>query len=104
VFVGSAVFDVLLPPDTASLKQKRSVVKPVLASLRRLDVAVAEVGTLSQYRRSQIGVATVAAEARHVRDVLDASERLVAQRPELELLSVRRQLTSSSDEEYAGHG
>jgi len=79
-------------------------VKPVVAALRRLGVAVAEVGGLSLYQRAELGVATVAADGGHVRDMLDACERLVEGRPELELLSVRRQLTSSTDEEYAGHG
>jgi uncharacterized protein YlxP (DUF503 family) len=104
LFVGSAVFDLLLPPHTASLKQKRSVVRPIVAALRKLEVAVAEVGALELHRRAEVGVAVVAADARHVRDVLDGCERLVAGRPEVELLSVRRQLTSSTDEEYAGHG
>ena len=104
MFVGSAVFDLLLPPHVASLKQKRSVVRPLLAALKRFDVAVAEVGRAQLHRRSEVGIAVVASDAAHVRDVLDACERLVAGRPEVELLSVRRQLTSSTDEEYAGHG
>ncbi|MEP6853575.1 MAG: DUF503 domain-containing protein [bacterium] len=104
MFVGSALFDVLLPAGVASLKEKRAFVRPVLAALRRLDVAVAEVGGASLHRRAEVGVATVAADAWHVRDVLDACERLVEGRPELELLSVRRQLMSSTDEERAGHG
>ncbi len=104
MFVGSAVFDLLLPGDTSSLKAKRSVVRPIVAALRRLEVAVAEVGALDLHRRAEVGVAVVAADARHVRDVVDACERLVSARPEVELLSVRRQLTSSTDEEYAGHG
>jgi len=104
LFVGSAVFDLLLPAETASLKQKRAVVRPLVAALKRLEVAAAEVGALELHRRAEVGVAVVAAEAAHVRDVLDACERLVADRPEVQLLSVRRQLTSSTDEEYAGHG
>ncbi len=104
MFVGSAVFDLLLPAETASLKQKRAVVRPLVAALKRLEVAAAEVGALELHRRAEVGVAVVAAEAAHVRDVLDACERLVADRPEVQLLSVRRQLTSSTDEEYAGHG
>jgi len=104
LFVGSVVFDLLLPAETASLKQKRAVVRPLVAALKRLEVAAAEVGALELHRRAEVGVAFVAAEAAHVRDVLDACERLVADRPEVQLLSVRRQLTSSTDEEYAGHG
>ncbi len=104
MFVGSALFDLLLPEHVASLKDKRGAVRPVIAALRRLDVSVAEVGALQLHRRAEIGVAAVAAAASHVRDVLDACERVVAGRPEVELLSVRRLLTSSTDEEFAEHG
>ncbi len=104
MFVGSAVFDLLLPAHVSSLKDKRGAVRPLVAALRRLDVSAAEVGALQLHRRAEVGVAVVAADAAHVRDVLDACERLVAGRPELELLSVRRSLTSSTDEEFADHG
>ena len=40
VFVGALECDVLLG-DVHSLKQKRAVVRPVLAQLRRLEVAAA---------------------------------------------------------------
>lgn len=104
MFVGSAVFDLLLPADTSSLKQKRAVIRPLVAALKRLEVAAAEVGALELHGRAEVGVAVVAVEAAHVRDVLDTCERLVADRPEVQLLSVRRQLTSATDEEYADHG
>lgn len=104
MFVGSAVFDMVLPTQVASLKGKRGVVRPIVAALRRLDVCAAEVGALRLHRRTEIGVAAVSAQAGHVRDVMDACERLVAGRPEVQLSSVRRQLTSSTDEEFADHG
>lgn len=89
--------DVLLG-DVRSLKQKRSAVRPVVAELRRrYDVAVAEVGHLDLHRRALLGVAVVAADVAHCTDVLDACERLVAERPELELLSTRRRLHGDDD-------
>ena len=98
MFTGSLVADLLLG-DVHSLKEKRAVVRPVVAELRRrYAVAAAEVGDADQHRRAQVGVAAVAAEAGHVTEVLDACERLLAGRPEVELLSVRRQLSSSDDE------
>ncbi|MBM7813481.1 uncharacterized protein YlxP (DUF503 family) [Saccharothrix algeriensis] len=96
--MGALELDVLLG-DVHSLKQKRSAVKPVVAELRRkFEVSVAEAGHLDLHRRALIGVAAVAADAEHVRDVLAACERLVAGRPELELLSARHRLVGPEDD------
>lgn len=97
MFTGTAVFDVLLPDDSRSLKAKRSYVRPIVAALRKFEVAAAEVGALDRHGRAEIGVALVAAEPGHVHEVLDSCERLVAARPEIELLSVRRRLHGDED-------
>lgn len=97
VYTGTAHFDLLLPGDSRSLKTKRGYVRPIVAALRRFDVAVAEVGALDRHGRAEIGVAAVAAEPRHIGEVLDACERLVAGRPEIELLSVKRRLHGEDD-------
>ncbi len=87
MYVGSLALDVLLG-DVHSLKEKRSVIRPIVAELqRRFSVAAAEAGHVDLHRRSLIGVAVVSADAAHCREVLDACERLVAGRPEIELLS-----------------
>lgn len=95
--MGTAVFDLLLPGDSRSLKAKRSYVRPIIAALRKFEVAVAEVGLLDLHGRCEIGVAAIAADARHVVEILDACERLVAGRPEVELLSVRRRWMGDED-------
>ena len=101
MYVGVLSLDLLLG-DVHSLKQKRSLVRPVVAELRRkYDVAAAEAGHQDLHRRSLVGVAVVAADRGHCVEVLDACERRVAARPELELLSARRQFVSSDD--GAGH-
>jgi uncharacterized protein YlxP (DUF503 family) len=98
MFVGSVEFDLLLG-DVHSLKEKRSVVRPIVAELRRrFDVAAAEAGHLDLHGRAVGGVAVVAADGKHCRDVLDECERLVAARPEIELLSARRRLFGSDDD------
>jgi len=97
VFTGTAVFDLLLPPDSRSLKAKRSYVQPIVAALRRFDVAAAEVGLLDLTGRSEIGVAVVAAQAAHVASVLDSCERMVLDRPEVEVLATRRRLHGDDD-------
>jgi uncharacterized protein YlxP (DUF503 family) len=97
VFVGSIAFDLLLG-DVRSLKQKRSLVRPLVAELRRkFDVSAAEAGHLDLHRRALVGVAVVAARPAHCVEVLDACERLVAYRPEMELLSARRQVLRSDE-------
>lgn len=98
MWIGWLEFDVVLG-DVRSLKQKRSVIRPIVAELQRtLRVSAAETGSQQLYRRAGIGVATVAADRARTVEVLDAAERRVADRPEIELLSVRRGLRRSDDE------
>ena len=92
-----AVFDLLLPDDSRSLKQKRSYVRPILAMLKKFEVSAAEVGMHDLHGRAQIGVAVVAAEAAQARAVIDTCENQVAGRPEIELLSVKRRLYGDDD-------
>jgi uncharacterized protein YlxP (DUF503 family) len=97
VWIGWLEFDLLLG-DVRSLKQKRSVIRPVIAELRRkFNVSVAETGSHDLHRRAGIGVAIASADRAHAVDVLDAAERLVAARPELQLLSARSNLRRSDD-------
>ncbi len=98
MWAGLLDIDVLLG-EVHSLKEKRSVVRPVVAELRKFEVAVAEVGHLDLHRRALLGVAVVAADAGHVRAVLERCERAVADRPELEVLSARTRLVGPEDEE-----
>jgi uncharacterized protein len=97
MFTGTVVFDLLLPGDSRSLKAKRGYVRPIVAALRRFEVSAAEVGSQDLHGRAEIGVAVVAAEPAHVGEVLDTCERLIAGRPEVELLSARRRLFGADD-------
>jgi len=97
VWIGWLEFDILLG-DVHSLKEKRSLVRPIVAELRRkLSVSAAETDATDLHRRTGIGVAAVSGDRAHVVEVLDAAERLVAGRPEIELLSVRRGFSRSDD-------
>jgi uncharacterized protein len=99
VYVGALTLDVLLG-DVRSLKQKRSVVRPLIAEVHRKfpGVAVGETGYLDLHRRAEIGVAVVSSTAANAREVLDACERFVAGRPEVELLAARQRLLTPEGE------
>ena len=97
MWIGWIEFDLLLG-DVHSLKEKRSVVRPLLAELkRRFDVSVTEAGYQDQYRRALVGAGLVAADRAHLIEVLAAVERFVAARPEVELLSARQRELRSDD-------
>ncbi|GAA1495544.1 DUF503 domain-containing protein [Paeniglutamicibacter kerguelensis] len=98
MWFGWIEFDLLLG-EVHSLKGKRSVVRPIMAEIkRRFEVSVAETGELELHRRAGVAAGLVAADAAHVIEVLDGIERLVAARPDVELLNARRRLHSSEDE------
>lgn len=98
VYVGALTLDLLLG-DVRSLKQKRSVLRPIIAEVHKRFpvVAVAETGGNDLHRRAEIGVAVVSATAANCTEVLDQCERLVAGRPEIELLSARQRLFNDDD-------
>lgn len=97
MFVGALEFDILLG-DVRSLKEKRSLVKPLVAELVKFGVAAVEAGDQNLHRRALIGVAYVSADAGHLANVLDRCERQVAGHPELQLLAVRRRVFGPHDE------
>jgi hypothetical protein len=95
--VGTLRADVLLG-DVHSLKEKRSVVRPIVAELRRrFQVAAAETGDGNLHRRAELSVALVSSEHRHVTEVLEACERLIAGHPEIEMLSSRLRVLDDDD-------
>ncbi|HEY7489168.1 MAG TPA: DUF503 domain-containing protein [Streptosporangiaceae bacterium] len=98
VYVGALTLDLLLG-DVRSLKQKRSVIRPIVAEVQKRfpAVAVAETGDYDLHRRAEIGIAVVSATAANCGHVLDACERLVAGRPDIELLSARHRLFKDED-------
>ncbi len=96
MYLGALELDILLG-DVRSLKEKRSMVKPVLAELQRFGVSAAETGEHDRYRRSLLGVAMASSGVDHIHEVLDNCERHVAQRPELQLLAVRRRIFGPED-------
>ncbi|QRY64297.1 DUF503 domain-containing protein [Gordonia sp. PDNC005] len=97
MWIGTLEFDFLLG-DVHSLKEKRSVIRPIVAEIRRkYSVSVAETDHLDLHRRAGVGVAVVSADIAHVADVLDTLERHGASRPDVTLLSVRRRVVDTGE-------
>jgi uncharacterized protein YlxP (DUF503 family) len=97
MYVGTLCFDLLLG-DVRSLKEKRSLVRPIVAELhRKFGISVAETGDQDLHRRAEIGLAVVSGDLGHIKDVLDRCERWMVARPEVELLSVRQRIHGADD-------
>jgi len=96
MYAGLLECDLLLG-DVHSLKGKRAVVRPILARLRRMELAVSEVGDADLHRRARIGIAVVSGDPTMVGRVLDEVERVMAAEVEVELLEVRRRLVGPDD-------
>lgn len=76
-----------------SLKDKRSIVKGLVARLRqRLNVGVAEVDALDQWETAVIGLSTVSLSEAVIRELFASAERLAEQAPGAEVLAVEIEL------------
>jgi uncharacterized protein YlxP (DUF503 family) len=65
-------------PACHSLKEKRGVLKPLTAGLRRsLNVSVAETGHQDLWQRAEIACAAVGSARQVVEETLRAADRLV---------------------------
>ena len=77
-------------PQVQSLKQKRSVIRPVLDRLPKLGVSIAETGHNDSWQNARLGVAIVSSTARQATEIMDEAERIVWSRPDLEVVSADR--------------
>ena len=74
-------------PDAHSLKDRRQVVRSVLAVTReRFHVSAAEVGRQDTWQRGTLGFAVVASDVRIAEQTVDEIDRYLWSRPELEVL------------------
>lgn len=97
MWIGWNEFDILLG-DVRSLKAKRSVVRPLVAEIRkRFLISVAEVEDASLYRRTRLGVSMVSGDRSQIEETLNKVEEMVSRRPEVELLASKMRLVQSSD-------
>jgi|SRR5699024_9287201 len=97
MWIGWNEFDILLGA-VHSLKEKRSVVRPIIADIRkRFQISVAEVEDVQLYRRARLGIAVVSGDRSYVEETLNKVEEMVSRRPEIELLASKLRIVHSSD-------
>ena len=91
-----AIIDVALHlPGVSSLKEKRGIVKGLIARLRReLNVSVAEVGDNDEWRYCQMGVAVVAGSEIGARKVAQQVEKIVYREHRVEAVSIAVDVTA----------
>lgn len=78
-------------PASQSLKQKRALLKPIVAALRnRFDLSVAEVAHHDTWQRTQLGIALVGHEPDAVSDFADQVERFLWAAADTEVLAIDR--------------
>ena len=78
-------------PTCRSLKEKRSLLRPLLEGGRhRFKVSIAEVDHQDAWQRSAVGVAVVSDSSTLAEQITDDIERFVWSFPELEVLDASR--------------
>ncbi|MEN9934902.1 MAG: hypothetical protein RLZZ387_1481 [Chloroflexota bacterium] len=89
MFVGSCMITLHLP-GVRSLKEKRSIVKSLLARMRnKFNVSAAEVASQDAHGRAVLGVACVSASGDYAQGLLEELVRWVEEeRPDLTILDV----------------
>ena len=98
MFVGALLVQLYLPTSD-SLKDKRQVVKSLIARLStQFGVSVAEVGQLEARQNAELGVARVSNEAHHAKSVLEAVVRFIEEtRPDVDVIGVAREVDHPFD-------
>jgi hypothetical protein len=74
-------------PNAHSLKEKRSLLKPMVEGLR-LRASVAEVGFHDAWQRSTVGVALVAGDGARLDHLIEEVRRYVESHLEVEMLEM----------------
>jgi uncharacterized protein YlxP (DUF503 family) len=89
LIVGTAVIDLNLS-GVNSLKEKRRILKPLLARLQnRFNISVAEVDRNDNLRRAQLGVAVVSNDKVYVDQVIAKIVRIIDSEPEMHMVDYR---------------
>lgn len=93
MFIGSLTLHLRLPM-VHTLKEKRSIIKSIMARLRNeFNISVAEVDAQDRWQLAILGVACVSGDASHAREQLRAVVTWVElNRPDVEVATVDLEL------------
>jgi uncharacterized protein YlxP (DUF503 family) len=87
--VGTILIELRLP-HPSSLKEKRAILKGLMAKVKReFNVSVAEVGELDDRRRAELGAALVSNDGGFSDRVLAKVVQLIEQQPQIEIEDYR---------------
>ncbi len=85
-------------PTSRSLKEKRAALRPIVEGIRhRFQLSVAEVGFQDKWQRALVGMAVVSDSYSHAAEVVDAVERWVWSRPDVEVSQFERHWAGWAD-------
>ena len=95
MFIGVSQITLHLP-DSQSLKDKRQIIKSVMARVRnRFDVAIAEVEEQERWQIAVLGVSCVSNSRQHADEVLGHVERYIEEtRPDIQISNVETEIIS----------
>ncbi len=83
----AVVYDLHIP-GSRSLKERRSVLRPVLSGVtRKFGVSVAETGHTDLWQRAEVGVAVVSGQPSQCRTLADELDRYMWSIPDIEVVS-----------------
>ncbi|MDQ2825634.1 MAG: DUF503 domain-containing protein [Actinomycetota bacterium] len=75
-------------PTSRSLKEKRAALRPIVEGIRhRFQLSVAEVGFQDKWQRAEVAMAVVSESYSHAVEVVEAVERWVWTKPDVEVCS-----------------
>ncbi|MCQ3809310.1 MAG: DUF503 domain-containing protein [Acidimicrobiia bacterium] len=82
----AVVYDLHIP-GCQSLKERRSVLRPLLSDLaRRFGVSAAETGHTDLWQRAEVGMAVVSGQPGQCRSLADDVDRFIWSIPEIEVV------------------
>jgi len=86
-------------PASRSLKEKRAALRPIVEGIRhRFQLSVAEVGYQDKWQRALVGMAVVSDSYGHTVEVVDAVERWVWSKPDVEVCSFKTEWLDADGE------